>query len=267
MSAPRARSASRCGIQAAAADDVAPGRRHDARSRTGRGAGRPAGTTPGCARRPRAAGVRRAPRAEASSRTAWSSSHSTSDADPLEEPDHRCDVLGSAGTLRTTTGSVVSTAAARIGRAPFLLPAGVTSPESGEPTVDDELVHGTMTQGGRVGRHGKRGGRERAASGAAAPWGAASLTDMTGRDLARGRTARCSREWVRLGGAPPPLPRRRGGDAGGRARARVRRRRGLGGRGTAPRPGLRAAPGPRDRPPADGARRARAPAGVSAGGP
>src|SRR3712207_1014289 len=37
------------------------------------------------------------------------------------------------GTLRTTTSSSVSTHAARIGRAPFLLPAGVTVPDSGTP--------------------------------------------------------------------------------------------------------------------------------------
>src|SRR5919107_4320462 len=37
------------------------------------------------------------------------------------------------GTLSTTTSSVVSRHAARIGRAAFLLPAGVTVPDSGTP--------------------------------------------------------------------------------------------------------------------------------------
>src|SRR3954454_23579618 len=37
------------------------------------------------------------------------------------------------GTLRTTTSSEVSTEAARMGRAPFLFPAGTTVPESGTP--------------------------------------------------------------------------------------------------------------------------------------
>ena len=37
------------------------------------------------------------------------------------------------GTLRTTTSSAVSTLAARMGRAPFLFPAGVTVPDSGTP--------------------------------------------------------------------------------------------------------------------------------------
>src|SRR3712207_8573332 len=36
------------------------------------------------------------------------------------------------GTLRTTTSSSVSTEAARIGSAPFLLPAGVTVPDRSE---------------------------------------------------------------------------------------------------------------------------------------
>ncbi len=37
------------------------------------------------------------------------------------------------GTLRTTTSSSVSSAEARIGRAPFLLPAGTIVPDSGAP--------------------------------------------------------------------------------------------------------------------------------------
>ena len=37
------------------------------------------------------------------------------------------------GTLRTTTSSVVRTDAARMGSAPFLLPAGITVPDSGTP--------------------------------------------------------------------------------------------------------------------------------------
>ncbi len=37
------------------------------------------------------------------------------------------------GTLRSTTSSLVSSEAARMGRAPFLLPAGTTVPDNGTP--------------------------------------------------------------------------------------------------------------------------------------
>ena len=48
------------------------------------------------------------------------------------------------GTLRTTTSSLVRTEAARIGRAPFLLPAGTTVPDSGTPP---SMTNFSMSEG------------------------------------------------------------------------------------------------------------------------
>ncbi len=131
VTAPIARKASRCGIQAPAPDHVAAGRRHhraaEAREqRAGEQERRPdrlgelrldldvvdAG---GAQRRPRSA--------RASSRSRRSPP--------------RISIIASTsrmrGTLRTRTSSSVRTLAARIGSAPFLFPAGTIVPDSGTP--------------------------------------------------------------------------------------------------------------------------------------
>ena len=71
-------------------------------------------------------------RSAAQSATSWSESHvmrtpSASSSDSIAATSLIF------GTLRTTTSSSVRTEAARMGRAPFLLPAGVIVPESAVP--------------------------------------------------------------------------------------------------------------------------------------
>src|SRR3954469_23270577 len=80
------------------------------------------------------------------------------------------------GTLRTTTSSVVRTEAARIGRAPFLFPAGVTVPRSGTPP---SMTNFSMRTGAARGRCG----------------GSASLTAMSVR-LSRDEAWSLLTEWV-----------------------------------------------------------------------
>ena len=64
-----------------------------------------------------------------------------------------------SGRFRRRTGSSVSSAAAISGKAAFLLPLGVTSPRSGGPALDDELVHGRPHHSG--GAAGPRPGTAR----------------------------------------------------------------------------------------------------------
>src|SRR5690242_14153896 len=55
------------------------------------------------------------------------------------------------GTLRTTTSSVVRTDAARMGRAPFLLPAGTTVPHRGTPPSMTNFSISGRARGARTG--------------------------------------------------------------------------------------------------------------------
>ena len=60
------------------------------------------------------------------------------------------------GTLRSTTSSSVSRQAARIGSAPFLLPAGWTVPESGTPP---SMTNFSMAERAVAGGGGAAAGR------------------------------------------------------------------------------------------------------------
>ena len=131
-SAPRARNASRCGSSRRRPITSPPGggitarpkrasrgpaSRNDARMRSD--SGRSTSTQSGL----RSAGAERdlvltGPR---DAHAMWSSSPSIASTSLMR------------GTLRTTISSSVSTLAARMGRAPFLLPAGTTVPDNGAP--------------------------------------------------------------------------------------------------------------------------------------
>src|SRR3954452_20723572 len=80
------------------------------------------------------------------------------------------------GTLRTTTSSVVRTEAARIGRAPFLFPAGMNVPRSGTPP---SMTNFSMRTGAARGGFG----------------GSASLTAMS-VSLSRDEAWSLLTEWV-----------------------------------------------------------------------
>src|SRR3712207_8866057 len=60
------------------------------------------------------------------------------------------------GTLRTTTSSAVSAEAARMGRAAFLLPAGVTVPDNGlPPSMTNFSMRGRVLEGKEGSARGK----------------------------------------------------------------------------------------------------------------
>ena len=103
------------------------------------------------------------------------------------------------GTLRTTTSSSVRTEAARMGRAPFLLPAGTIVPDSAMPP--------SMTNFSMSGRLPATG---------AGPEGWARVTAMPTR-ISRDEAWSLLADWVQSRVAAPPLPGRRGRD--GRLRA------------------------------------------------
>ena len=101
------------------------------RGRSARAAGRRAGTTRGCAGR----APRRAPscaRPSVSTRISFSPVHSTSAPMSASSSTIVC-TSRIRGTFVSVTGSVASTHAARIGSAPFLLPAARIVPPSGRP--------------------------------------------------------------------------------------------------------------------------------------
>ena len=170
----------------------------------------------------------------AQSATSLSSRHSTLTPSPL-----RIRSIASTsrirGTFAITTSSSVRTEAARMGRAPFLFPAGVTVPDSGTPpSITNFCILVRAVEGA------SKASRERLAR-------VTVMAVRTSRDEAWNLLA----EWVRVAFAEAPLPRRRGRDGGLRPQG-GRRRGALGRHRPAPRRRLRAPSGHgrRRRPPA-----------------
>ena len=136
------------------------------------------------------------------------------------------------GTLCSTTSSSVRRAHASSGRAAFLFPAGTIVPESGAPPWMTNFSIEARARGGVAGARRAR------------------VTAMSTASFAR----RCLDPFPRVdrvGVAAQARARRRGRDA--RLRGALRRGpRRVGHRRDPARPRLRALPGPRDRPPAQG---------------
>ena len=238
-------------VQAPPADDVAAGRRHadapEAREQRAGEQERGAdalGRARGRARRPGRGRRRRAT-------TSCSDEPVDPHAERLEQRRASPATSPIFGTLRTTTSSSVRTEAARMGRAPFLLPAGTIVPDSAMPP--------SMTNFSMSGRLPATG---------AGPEGWARVTAMPSADFARRGLVPAHGVGL-VAVAAPPLPRGRGRDAGLR-RARRPRRRAVERHRPAARRRLRALPRHgrrRARPSADDHGRARAPRRAAGDGP
>ena len=129
-----------------------PGRRHARAAERGRAAGRRAGTRRGCGsrarRRARAWRSRRRGRAPRSRRVQSTSAPSARSSSSIVSTSRM------RGTFGRTTGSSVSRHAARIGSAPFLLPAARIRPGERVAALDDEGLGRRCPDGDR-GHEGK----------------------------------------------------------------------------------------------------------------